>query len=259
MNTSHNFIDWLGSELIDPSLTAGVAIDSLPDVLASGEVFVVFQPLVDLQQGGLFGHEALVRSTSPAFRCPEQLLAASLQSGCCGLLGRLIRQVAVQDCPDSALFLNIHPYELEEHWLLRSDEAMFKSKVPVFLELTETAPVHDLAAGRQVLRELRKRSISIALDDLGSGYSNLRNIAELVPDVVKLDRGLVSNLVGERRMRVLVEAIVRLCNALGARVVAEGVEAADEANALRDCGAHFGQGYYYGRPGPAPVPVEIRA
>ena len=250
MHTSHNFLHWLASEPLDPDLKRRFMTKSLPEVLVTGEIYVVFQPMVDLQRGGLFGHEALVRSTSWVFQSPEQLLAASLESGCCGLLGRLIRQVAVADCPNSALFLNVHPHELEEGWLLRDDEAMYASDNPIFLELTENAPIHDLVEGRDVLRELRKRSISLALDDLGAGYSNIRNIAELVPDVVKLDRGLVSNLAKERRMRVLVEAVVRMCNALGARVVAEGVESAEEANALRDCGTHFAQGYFYGRPGP---------
>ena len=98
------------------------------------------------------------------------------------------------------------------------------------------------------MAELRNKSVAIAIDDLGAGYSNLKNIADLCPDVVKLDRGLVANLARDRRMQILVTALVQLCDDLGARVVAEGVESEEEANVLRDIGAHFAQGYFFGRP-----------
>jgi EAL domain-containing protein (putative c-di-GMP-specific phosphodiesterase class I) len=100
-----------------------------------------------------------------------------------------------------------------------------------------------------VLREIRERGgVHLVVDDLGAGYSNLRRIADLEPAIVKLDRELVTNLNHNRRQRVLVQAVVRMCVDLGAKVVAEGLETWDEVRAARDCGCHFGQGFVLGRP-----------
>jgi EAL domain-containing protein (putative c-di-GMP-specific phosphodiesterase class I) len=106
-----------------------------------------------------------------------------------------------------------------------------------------------------VLSEIRSKGISLAVDDLGAGYSNLKYISDLAPEVVKLDRALVSNLADNARLRTLVTALVRLCQDLGARVVAEGIEQLDELHAVRDTGCHFGQGYLIARPAPEPTPV----
>jgi EAL domain-containing protein (putative c-di-GMP-specific phosphodiesterase class I) len=104
-----------------------------------------------------------------------------------------------------------------------------------------------------VLREIRGKGVSLAVDDLGAGYSNLKYIVDLKPEIVKLDRTLVADLADDHRAQVLVRHIVRLCHELGARVVAEGIEQETEMNVVVDCGADFGQGYYFARPAyPAP-------
>jgi EAL domain-containing protein (putative c-di-GMP-specific phosphodiesterase class I) len=239
---------WLrGQSRIDDRQRENV-VKRLPAVLRTGEIFMVFQPMIDLQRECIFAYEALVRSTSEHYRDPTSLFEAAIESQCCGMLGRVVREIATESCPDATLFLNIHPCELEEDWLVKPDDPVFAHNHPIYLEITEAAPIADLLMGKSMIAELRSKSISLAIDDLGVGYSNLKNIAELAPDVVKLDRGLVADLATEPRMRILVRALVQLCNDLGARVVAEGVESEDEALALQDTGAHFAQGYYYGRP-----------
>jgi len=104
--------------------------------------------------------------------------------------------------------------------------------------------------------------VALAVDDLGAGYSNLKYIADLRPEVVKLDRTLVADLADDRRAQVLVRHIVQLCHELGARVVAEGIELESEMKVVIDCGADYGQGYYFARPAyPAPgvseAPLEV--
>jgi EAL domain-containing protein (putative c-di-GMP-specific phosphodiesterase class I) len=95
----------------------------------------------------------------------------------------------------------------------------------------------------------------VAVDDLGAGHSNLKYIADLAPEVVKLDRNLIAQLRRESRLQTLVTAIVELCNRLDARVVAEGIETREEMLAVLETGAHYGQGFFLGRPARDPLPV----
>ena len=104
---------------------------------------------------------------------------------------------------------------------------------------------------------MRNRGVMLAVDDLGAGYSNLKYIADLSPQVVKLDRGLIVNLQKGTRQHRLVRAIVRMCEDLGTRVVAEGIETADDARAVLDTGAHFGQGFYFAKPSYPPPPPNV--
>ncbi len=109
-----------------------------------------------------------------------------------------------------------------------------------------------------MLREVRARgNVLLVVDDLGAGFSNLRHIVDLEPAVVKLDRGLVAQLHTNPRQRRLVESLVRLCGDLGAEVVAEGVETAEEYGVLRDTGVQYAQGYLFARPAfPLPAVSE---
>ncbi|MEY4511057.1 MAG: hypothetical protein RLZZ450_3179, partial [Pseudomonadota bacterium] len=91
---------------------------------------------------------------------------------------------------------------------------------------------------------------------LGAGYSNLKYIADLSPQVVKLDRGLIMNMQKGTRQHRLVRALVRLCEELGTKVVAEGIETEAEAEAVMDTGAHYGQGFFYARPSFPPPPAD---
>jgi EAL domain-containing protein (putative c-di-GMP-specific phosphodiesterase class I) len=119
----------------------------------------------------------------------------------------------------------------------------------VYLEITESAALDyfDLCTG--VLRELCARiGAQLVVDDFGAGYSNLKRVIDLEPRVVKLDRALISGIDRSRRQRILVEQLVKTCEALGALVVAEGIETVDELKAVRDAGVALGQGYLLARP-----------
>jgi len=217
-------------------------------VLANREFNVVFQPVVDLHNGKIFSYEALLRSTNPVFKSPPDMFDAAVACNSCGILGREIREMSVKECPGKTLFLNIHPAELDEGWLVRPDDPIFQHDDNVFLEITESVPLTHFELCHSILREVRSKGIFLAVDDLGAGYSNLKYIADLAPEIVKIDRQLVVDLHLKKRQQVLVAAIVRLCVDLGAKVVAEGIETLNELKAVQDSGAHFGQGYLLARP-----------
>jgi EAL domain-containing protein (putative c-di-GMP-specific phosphodiesterase class I) len=234
----------------------------LPGVLTLGDLSVVYQPIVYLNSMKPFAYEALVRSNSPHWINPPKLFDEAIQSRCVGALGRAIRELSTNHCPGVPLFLNVHPNEFDESWLVRPDDPIFTHDSQIYLEVTESVPLTHFAYCHSVLREIRGKGVSLAVDDLGAGYSNLKYIADLKPEMVKLDRTLIADLADDRRAQVLVRHIVQLCHELGARVVAEGIEQETEMKVVIDCGADFGQGYYFARPAyPAPgiseAPIEV--
>lgn len=218
------------------------------------DLTVVFQPIVDLVDGAVFASEALVRCRRPEFKSPPMLFERAVHSECTGRLGRLIREIAVPLTAGQPVFLNVHPHELSEGWLVRPDDPIFCHDHDVFLEVTESVPFTHFDLCFNVLTEVRGRGgVHLVVDDLGAGYSNLKRIADLEPRVVKLDRGLVAGVDMSARQRRLVSSVVKLCVDLGATVVAEGIETRDELHAIRDTGAQYGQGYLFARPA-YPVP-----
>jgi EAL domain-containing protein (putative c-di-GMP-specific phosphodiesterase class I) len=215
------------------------------DALSAGDIYIAFQPIVGFERREVFGYEALARCKSTAFKDALDLIQEAIATGCMGELGRDLRTMAVQSCPRTALFLNLHPSEFNEGWLVRPDDPIFFRDEPVYLEITESVPLSHYEHCHGVLNEIRGRGMSLAVDDLGAGYSNLKYIADLSPEVVKLDRQLIANLHGEIRLQKLVTALVRLCDSLGAKVVAEGIETVEEMRAVIDTGAQYGQGYLF--------------
>lgn len=229
--------------------TRAASRTALESLVAAQDLSVVFQPIVDMASGELFAHEALVRCSVPALRNPLTLFERALQLGCAGRLGRMIREIAVPLSAGRPLFLNIHPQELHEAWIVRPDDPLFGHDHVLYLEVTEAMPLVEHELCMSVLRELRARcSVELVVDDLGAGYSNLKRILDLQPKIVKLDRELIVDLDRNTRQQKLVSGIVRLCVDLEAQVVAEGIETEEEFLVLRDIGVHYGQGYLFARP-----------
>lgn len=236
-----------------PDSSPAEAQDSLLALMSfvqPGDLSVVFQPIIELVGGKLFSYEALVRCSLPEFRAPPKLFDRAVEHHCTGRLGRMIREIGVPLASGIPLFVNIHPRELAEGWLVRPDDPIFLHDDAIYLEVTESVPLthYDLCMG--VLKEVCTRGgVYLVVDDFGAGYSNIKRIADLEPKVVKLDRQLVVGIEKNRRQRELVTAVVDLCRRLDAKVVAEGVETIDEYMALIDTGAEYGQGYLFARPG----------
>jgi EAL domain-containing protein (putative c-di-GMP-specific phosphodiesterase class I) len=190
--------------------------------VAAEDLSVVFQPIVHMDDGRVFAYEALVRCSVPAYASPPDLFQRASESGSAGELGRIIREIAVPLSSGNPLFLNVHPDELMTGWLVRPDDPIFAHDHDVYLEITESVPLTHFELCRSVLSE---------------------------PKVVKLDRELIVDMHLSRRQCQLIAGVVKLCVDLGAVVVAEGIECADEYNALLDTGAHYAQGFLFARPG----------
>lgn len=217
--------------------------------LTAADIDVVFQPIVNLQTGGTFAYEALTRCRWPEFKSPLVLFQQAEAERACGPLGRKVREVAFERCADSPLFVNLHPHELSDGWLVRPDDPLFFHDRAVFLEITESAAFSYFGLCAGVLKEICSRGGAfLVVDDLGAGHSNLKRIVDLEPHVVKLDLALIRGVEKNRRQQILVRQVVSLCEELNAKVVAEGIETEDELRAILDTGAHYGQGYLFAKP-----------
>ncbi|MFK7986469.1 MAG: EAL domain-containing protein [Sandaracinaceae bacterium] len=218
--------------------------------VSPAEIGVAFQPIVDLKKKRTYAAEMLVRCRSEPFRDPAFLFEQAELQRATGRLGRLIREVGVERAPDLPLFLNLHPHELSERWVVRTDDPMNYIERGIYLEITESAALDYYDLCRGALAELCSRlGAKLVVDDFGAGQSNLLRIAELRPAVVKLDRSLVADSDRSSTKQTILKHTVALCRDLGAKVVAEGIEREDELRCLIDLDVDYGQGYLLARPG----------
>jgi EAL domain-containing protein (putative c-di-GMP-specific phosphodiesterase class I) len=226
------------------------------DRAVAGEVGIVFQPLVDIRARKILGYEALARPKSPHFQGPLDLFRTAAALGKVGALGRAFRALASTHCPQWPLFLNVFPNEFDEAYLVKTDDPIFRHRSPVYLEIVESVPLSHFEQCRGVLAEIRARGVLLAVDDLGAGYSNLKYIEELSPQIVKLDRELVKGVRHDSRQFRLLRSIIRLCQDMDAKVVVEGVETVGELAAAQEAGADYCQGYFLARPDFPPPAVD---
>ena len=217
----------------------------------------VVQPIVRLTDMTVVGHEALTRVDDPYRRSIQWWLdratAHNVRSRFEVACWRAIAKIgAVPD--DGLLFANASPATVlePELWLLRG--AM---PARLVIELTEQAPVDDYPALRDELTPWLGSGARIAIDDTGAGYSSLRHVIELMPDFLKLDRAMVTEIDRHHNRLALVRSLVAFAREVGTSVIAEGIERIEELETLRKVGVAYGQGYLLARPGP-PWPALAR-
>ncbi|MBN1960608.1 MAG: EAL domain-containing protein [Deltaproteobacteria bacterium] len=227
---------------------ANINISQVMQIINERLVRIVYQPIVDLKTRKIYGYEALARSLTPKFKGPEDLFATAVQERCVGELGRMLRALALDGCTEYPLFLNVNPNEFNQGFLVQPDDPVFWHELPIYMEITESVPLSHFALCSHVIGELRSKGVRIAIDDLGAGFSNLKYISDLEPDIVKVDRELVAGVDKNRRKFRLLHSIVSLCNHMGAAVVAEGIETTEELVAVCATGAQYGQGFLLAYP-----------
>ncbi|SDY10791.1 EAL domain, c-di-GMP-specific phosphodiesterase class I (or its enzymatically inactive variant) [Modestobacter sp. DSM 44400] len=223
--------------------------DRLEPVIAVGGPVVVLQPIVELATGSRLGAEALSRFPAEWGKAPDVCFAEAHSIGRGHELELLALERAAEHLSrvDGYVAMNVSPATL-----LRPECAELLSRLAldrVLLELSEHDQVEDYVALNDVLAPLRAAGMRLAIDDVGAGFSSLRHIVVTSPDVIKIDRSIVSGLDTDPVLTTLVRSLVEFGRGCRARVVAEGVETAEEAAVLRTLGVDYGQGWYHGSPG----------
>jgi EAL domain-containing protein (putative c-di-GMP-specific phosphodiesterase class I) len=222
----------------------------LDPLIAAGGPVVVLQPIVDLATGARVGAEALSRFPAEWGMTPDVCFAEAHSVG----LGHTLELLALERAAehlhavDGYIAMNVSPATL-----LTVECGELLGRLPldrVLLELSEHDQVEDYDALTTALAPFRAAGLRLAIDDVGAGFSSLRHIVVTSPDVIKIDRSIVAGLDSDAVLETLVRSLVEFGHGCAVRVVAEGVETADEAAVLRGLGVDYGQGWHYGRPGP---------
>ncbi len=227
---------------------------------------VHYQPIVDLAEGRTRGFEALLRWTHPELGAisPEVFIPLAEQAGSISLLGQYVLTTAAADLSRLAwshrkdrLFVsvNVSPRQLTRDGfaeeVLADIAACGLAPHQLTLEITEHSFASNLTPVEDTVAQLTEAGIAIAIDDFGMGYSTLRYLQRLRPKVLKVDRGFIAGLADDPDARRLVSAVHTMAQTLGLRVVAEGIETADQLDFLRAIDCELGQGYLFSAAVPA--------
>ena len=224
----------------------------LEGMIALEGIDVQYQPMIVPGSGQVVGAEALVRSALADNA--EALFARAAAAGMDQRLSRLIQRKALRcaaawegPLKDLKLSINLLPADIArdgyDDWLLEEIEAAGIQADRVTVEITESALLVDEEEVVARLRRLRDAGIGIAVDDFGTGYASLAYLTRLPLDILKIDRGLIANIVGGERDRIVVRALIRLARELGLKVLVEGVESIEQLALLCDWGCDLYQGF----------------
>lgn len=224
---------------------------------ALANLHMVFQPIVAFCERRVHAYEALARSAEATLSQPEAMFDAAEQLHRVRDLSRAVRSSvarAAETAPRNVeIFVNLHAEDLLDEDLFSSSAALTRLASRVVLEITERAPMDNIPDVHDRITALRSLGFRIAIDDLGAGYAALSSLANLQPEVVKLDMSLVRGIDHTPIKQRLVGALQTLSEPLGILVVAEGVETLAERDALVAQGCNLFQGYLFAHPG-APFP-----
>jgi len=236
-------------------------LSQLDDAIDRGEVWVAYQPKLDLATKRIVGAEALARWTHPEKGpiAASEFVAAAEQHNRIGKLTDFVLEKAVS----AAALINKRGTEFEiavnlsarllsdKGFTLRLSALLARHSLParhLTLELTETAALAGSGDGLDMISRLRDLGVNIAIDDYGTGLSTLDYLKKIPANEIKIDQSFVKGMTDNRSDRLMVQSTIGLAHSLGRRVVAEGVEHRDILDLLIEMGCDIAQGFAVGRP-----------
>jgi EAL domain-containing protein (putative c-di-GMP-specific phosphodiesterase class I) len=229
----------------------------LQEILLADQIHTVFQPLVLLQEQGTLGYEALARGPAGALQTPFHLFEAAKKSDLVFELDRHCRRKAFQAAKEmpapAKLFVNVFPSSMYDpdfqgNALIRLLEGLGLSPDRIVLEISEEYAIENYTLFVEALQNFTQMGFSIAVDDIGAGYSGLEKIAHLNPRYLKFDMQLVRDIDQSYIKREMARALKAFADKMEAKIIAEGIEREEERQACVDLGIDLGQGYLLGRP-----------
>jgi EAL domain-containing protein (putative c-di-GMP-specific phosphodiesterase class I) len=225
---------------------------------------MAFQPIVDVETGGAFAYEALVRGVDGAGA--YQILSSVTETNrysfdqACRVKAIEMAMAAGLMQSDAKLSINFLPNAVYSplaciQLTLETARSVGMPIDRLIFEFTENEEMGSPEHVSSIIDTYKQIGFTVAVDDFGAGHSGLDMFARFHPDEIKLDMELIRGIDQDRRRQAIVRAVVRMCDELDTLVIAEGIENADEASALRDLGVRYHQGYWYARPQVGVLPV----
>lgn len=241
----------------------------LRDIIDNEEIRTFVHPVMHLPDRTVIGYEALTRGPEGGeFERPDKLFKIAYDADLVMRLERLCRRKALEvarSMPAGRLmFINIEPEAVADPELR---DVMFSSLLKqsdlspehIVLEITERTAITDFAAFRSTLEYLRMLGFAVAVDDAGAGYGSLQCLAEVKPEWLKIDMSLTRGVESDEVRSQLIMSLVTFADRMGVKLIAEGIETAEQLAALEALGVIYGQGFYFTVPvAPFPTDEEVR-
>jgi len=236
-------------------------LSQLDEAIDRGEVWVAYQPKLDIATNRIIGAEALARWTHPEKGpiAATEFVAAAEQHNRIGKLTDFVLEKAVAAAvqmnkrgAEFGIAVNLSARLLtDKSFTLRLSALLARHGLApnhLTLELTETAALADTGEGLDMISRLRDLGVNIAIDDYGTGQSTLDYLKKIPANEIKIDQSFVKGIVDNRSDRLMVQSTISLAHSLGRKVVAEGVEQRDILGALVELECDIAQGFAIGRP-----------
>ena len=245
----------------------------IEEIIKEERISPVYQPIVSLSTGEIFGYEALSRfdlqRNESDTVSTRDIFQTAYQSGQLWDLERLCRKKALEGARHIShglkLFLNVSPNVIHDNQFRSGFTNKYLNKygisaTDVVFELTEHMAIENMDSFKSVLNHYRRQGYETALDDVGAGESGLNTLLALNPTYLKLDMEIIRDIEKHHNKRSLVKAFVQFANTSNTILIAEGIETEKELAVLIELGVDYGQGFYLGRPEPqlSPLRADIR-
>lgn len=252
---------YFNKKIEEKVLRKAAIINEIKKSIIGDELYLLYQPILDLKEKRITEVEALIRWRSKELRCvsPSEFIPVAEEIGFIREIGYwVINKVCkqIKEWNNQNIYIkvaiNISPNQFEDKRLLKNIKRIFKNKDIEFnqvkFEITETQMFESKKENIKHLKKLVKMGAIISLDDFGTGYSSNKNMAILPISEIKIDKCFIDNLKDDKKEQVLVKSAIVTAHELGYTVVAEGVEKKEQFDKLIELGCDKIQGFYIGKP-----------
>lgn len=257
-----NRIKFYSTEMNEQALFRLEIESYLRKALQKDEFYLLYQPLLDLNTGRLYGSEALIRWEHPKLGIvpPSEFISLAEETGLIYEIGQWVLKTACRQnklwhddgYDDLIISVNVSANQFQaQNFVEEVKEALQETGLaPEFLnlELTESIMLRNINHTVTVMKELKELGVKVSIDDFGTGYSSLSYLKDLPIDGLKIDRSFINNLQIGTSDIAIVKAIITMGHGLSVKVVAEGVETPEQLDLLKQLNCHYAQGYFIDRP-----------
>lgn len=238
-------------------------------------LYPVYQPVVSLENGDIYGYEALTRIDTaklPAFEKQSKMEGISIEELSCNIenlfiiaekqgvlweLEKHTRKSALKIAKAMGLrhklFLNvspdlIHAQGFKDGFTQKRLEKYRINPEDILFEITERTSIKDISGFKETLNHYKSQKFKIGIDDMGQAYSGLQLLCSINPDFIKIDLNIIRNINSDKIKQTLVKSLVEFCSTAGINLIAEGIETTGELETVIDLGVKYGQGFLIGKP-----------
>ncbi|MBP2241125.1 diguanylate cyclase (GGDEF)-like protein/PAS domain S-box-containing protein [Cytobacillus eiseniae] len=261
-NHGGNRITFFSNEMNEHAVSRFELESYLRKALQKQEFYLMYQPLIDLETGGIFGSEALIRWNHPKLGLvsPADFIPLAEETGLIEEIGNWVLRTAciqnkkwqLQGHRNLSVSVNVSAYQFQQPGFIKEvKKALNESKLdPCYLtlELTESTMLDNIGYSIQTMELLQKLGVKVSIDDFGTGYSSLSYLKNLPINTLKIDRSFINNLRLNTSDIAIVKAIITMGHGLAVKVLAEGVETKEQIELLKELKCHYAQGFYIHRP-----------